>query len=303
MVVAADRYLAEDAVRADPGRRTSRCRRWSASTPPAAAEHAVHDDVPDNVAAHMVQEVGDVDGRDRRRAAHARRSTWTSSGAPRCRWRARACYARWDADDRSLRVYSSTQTSTSVRAALAAKLGLPVDQVEVHRARRRRRLRREDHAPVAGGGAGAVGRDAARPRGQVDRGPARALHLVGPRARPAARRSRSASTTTAGCSALDVRFWHDNGAYTPYGIIVPDHHRRPSCSGPYKPGAYRVEFHSLYTNTVIVTPYRGAGRPQGVLRRWSGRWTRSPTSSACDRAEVRATQLHPARRDARTTTA
>src|SRR6185369_6334094 len=30
--------------------------------------------------------------------------------------------------------------------------------------------------------------------------------------------------------------------------------------GPYKPGAYRVEFRSVYTNTVIVTPYRGAGR-------------------------------------------
>ncbi|MGH3510590.1 MAG: molybdopterin cofactor-binding domain-containing protein, partial [Nocardioidaceae bacterium] len=35
--------------------------------------------------------------------------------------------------------------------------------------------------------------------------------------------------------------------------------------GPYKPGAYRVEFTSLYTNTVIVTPYRGAGRPQGCF--------------------------------------
>jgi CO/xanthine dehydrogenase Mo-binding subunit len=39
---------------------------------------------------------------------------------------------------------------------------------------------------------------------------------------------------------------------------------RPSCSGRTSPGAYRVEFWSLYTNTVIVTPYRGAGRPQGV---------------------------------------
>src|ERR671933_169159 len=38
---------------------------------------------------------------------------------------------RWDAADRSLRVYSSTQTSTSVRFALAAKLGVPVDRVEV----------------------------------------------------------------------------------------------------------------------------------------------------------------------------
>jgi carbon-monoxide dehydrogenase large subunit len=33
--------------------------------------------------------------------------------------------------------------------------------------------------------------------------------------------------------------------------------------GPYKPRSYRVVFESLYTNTVMVTPYRGAGRPQG----------------------------------------
>ena len=64
--------------------------------------------------------------------------------------------------------------------------------------------------------------------------------------------------------ALDVRFWHDNGAYTPYGIIVPII-TSTQLLGPYKPGAYRVEFWSLYTNTVIVTPYRGAGRPQGVF--------------------------------------
>jgi carbon-monoxide dehydrogenase large subunit len=40
-------------------------------------------------------------------------------------------HARWDADDRSLRVYSSTQASTSVRAAIAAKLELSLDKVEV----------------------------------------------------------------------------------------------------------------------------------------------------------------------------
>jgi CO/xanthine dehydrogenase Mo-binding subunit len=62
---------------------------------------------------------------------------------------------------------------------------------------------------------------------------------------------------------LDVKFWHDNGAYLPYGVIVPLI-TSTQLLGPYKPGAYRVEFWSLYTNTVIVTPYRGAGRPQGV---------------------------------------
>jgi CO/xanthine dehydrogenase Mo-binding subunit len=64
--------------------------------------------------------------------------------------------------------------------------------------------------------------------------------------------------------ALDVRFWHDNGAYTPYGIIVPII-TSTQLLGPYKPGVYRCEFWSMYTNTVIVTPYRGAGRPQGVF--------------------------------------
>ncbi len=63
---------------------------------------------------------------------------------------------------------------------------------------------------------------------------------------------------------LHVRFWHDHGAYTPYGLIVPIV-TSTQLLGPYKPGAYRVEFDSLYTNTVIVTPYRGAGRPQGAF--------------------------------------
>ena len=63
---------------------------------------------------------------------------------------------------------------------------------------------------------------------------------------------------------LSVEFTHDNGAYTPYGIICPII-TSTQLLGPYKPGAYRVEFRSVYTNTVQVTPYRGAGRPQGVF--------------------------------------
>ncbi|MGH3444499.1 MAG: aerobic carbon-monoxide dehydrogenase large subunit, partial [Nocardioidaceae bacterium] len=63
---------------------------------------------------------------------------------------------------------------------------------------------------------------------------------------------------------LSVRFWHDNGAYIPYGLIVPII-TSTQLLGPYKPGPYRVEFTSLYTNTVIVTPYRGAGRPQACF--------------------------------------
>ena len=129
MVVARDRYLAEDA-----------CERIAVTYEPrppvvgldaaVAAERTVHDDVPDNVAAHMVQEHGDA------RAAVAAAphrleldlSIERSASTPP---EGRGVYARWDAADRSLRVYSSTQTSTSVLFALAVKLGVPVDRVEV----------------------------------------------------------------------------------------------------------------------------------------------------------------------------
>ena len=83
-----------------------------------------------NVAAVMVQEVGDaakaVATAPRRGSLQL--SIERSASMP---MEGKGVFARWDADDESLQVYSSTQTSTSVRQAIAAKLGLPVDRVEV----------------------------------------------------------------------------------------------------------------------------------------------------------------------------
>ncbi|HET6686622.1 MAG TPA: aerobic carbon-monoxide dehydrogenase large subunit [Jiangellaceae bacterium] len=261
MVVAADRYLAEDAC--------ERIRVEYDVLPPvvgiAAAREAsrlVHEDVPGNIAATMVQENGDAAAAlaASPRVLELDLEVERSASTP---LEGKGVYARWDPADASLRVYSSTQASTSVRAALAAKLGLPPNRVEVV-------------APDVGGGFGVkivhpwpeevlvswaaitLGREvkwtedrrehfvsSAHERGQVhhvrvgfdDDG-----HLLG----------------------LEVSFWHDNGAYTPYGIIVPIV-TATQLLGPYKPAAYRVEFQSLYTNTVLVTPYRGAGRPQGCF--------------------------------------
>ena len=261
MVVAADRYLAEDAC--------DRIQVEYEVLPPvvgiAAAREAsqlVHEDVPGNIAATMVQENGDAAAAVAAspRVLELNLEVERSASTP---LEGKGVYARWDPADASLRVYSSTQASTSVRAALAAKLGLPPNRVEVV-------------APDVGGGFGVkivhpwpeevlvswaaitLGREvkwtedrrehfvsSAHERGQVhhvrvgfdDDG-----HLLG----------------------LEVSFWHDNGAYTPYGIIVPIV-TATQLLGPYKPTAYRVEFQSLYTNTVLVTPYRGAGRPQGCF--------------------------------------
>ncbi len=261
MVVAADRYLAEDAC--------ERIRVEYDVLPPvvgiAAAREAarlVHDDVPGNIAAAMVQEDGDAAAAiaSAPRVLELDLEVERSASTP---LEGKGVYARWDPADASLRVYSSTQASTSVRAALAAKLGLPPNRVEVI-------------APDVGGGFGVkivhpwpeevlvswaaitLGREvkwvedrrehfvsSAHERGQV--------HHV-----------RVGFDDDGRLHGLEVMFWHDNGAYTPYGIIVPIV-TATQLLGPYKPGGYRVEFQSLYTNTVLVTPYRGAGRPQGCF--------------------------------------
>jgi carbon-monoxide dehydrogenase large subunit len=261
MVVARDRYLAEDAA--------ERVRVGYDPLPPvvgieeaARAGALVHDDVPGNVGAHLVQEVGDANAAIAA-APHVLEFRLDIERSASMPLEGRGVHARWDADDGSLRVYSSTQTSTSVRMAIAAKLGLPPAKVEVI-------------APDVGGGFGVkivhpwpeeiLIPWAARLLGQeVTWTEDRREHFIS-----SAHERAQVHFVRVGCDSggrllgLDVRILHDHGAYMPYGVIVPII-TSTQLPGPYKPGAYRVEFTSLYTNTVIVTPYRGAGRPQAVF--------------------------------------
>jgi aerobic carbon-monoxide dehydrogenase large subunit len=286
MVVAADRYLAEDAcalIEVD----------YAPLPPVVGPEQAVggtalvHADVPGNVGAHLVQEVAAATGQSAREAIETAPHTLAfrldierSASMP---LEGRGVYARWDGTD--LRVYSSTQTSTSVRMAIAAKLGLPLPHVEVI-------------APDVGGGFGVkivhpwpeeilvpwaamlLGREV---KWSEDR---REHFVASAHERAQVQYVRVGFDGDGRVLGLDVTIVHDHGAYTPYGIIVPII-TSTQLLGPYKIGAYRVEFSSVYTNTVQVTPYRGAGRPQGVfcmertmdkIARFLGR----------DRADVRA---------------
>ncbi|AQZ60366.1 Carbon monoxide dehydrogenase large chain parolog without usual motifs [[Actinomadura] parvosata subsp. kistnae] len=264
MVVAADRYAAEDAcalIEVD----------YEPLKPVVGIEEAVqgaqlvHEDVPGNVGAHLVQEVAAADGRGAREAIETSPHTLAfrldierSASMP---LEGRGVYARWDGRD--LRVYSSTQTSTSVRMAVAAALGLPLPQVEVI-------------APDVGGGFGVkivhpwpeevlvpwaamtLGREV---KWTEDR---REHFVSSAHERGQVQYVRVGFDDDGRVLGLDVTILHDHGAYTPYGIIVPIV-TSTQLLGPYKPGAYRVEFTAVYTNTVQVTPYRGAGRPQGVF--------------------------------------
>jgi aerobic carbon-monoxide dehydrogenase large subunit len=261
MVVATDRYVAEDVV--------DRIEVSYEPLPPVvgieasrAATYRVHDDMPDNVAATNVQEIGDAAATI---AAAPRRASLTltiqrSASMP---LEGKGVHAVWDDDDKSLLVHTSTQSSTSVRQAIAAKLMLPVDRVEVV-------------TPDVGGGFGVK---IVHPWPEEVLVPWAAIRLGRPVKWVEDRREHFISSAhergqlheveigydeSGVLLGLSVRFWHDNGAYTPYGLIVPII-TSTQLLGPYKPRAYRVEFQSIYTNTVIVTPYRGAGRPQGCF--------------------------------------
>src|SRR4051794_4050328 len=240
MVVARDRYLAEDAagrvvvtyeqlpvvVGVDNARR---------------AERTVHDDVPDNVAAHNHDEVGNVEAA-LAAAPHTLTLSLDIERSASMPMEGKGVHARWDPVDSSMRVHSSTQTSTSVRAAVAAKLALPLGKVECV-------------APMVGGGFGVkivppwpeevlVPWAAKRLGQEVKWVEDRREHFVS-----SAHERGQLQEVTAGYDdegrllALDVRFWHDNGAYTPYGVIVPII-TSTQLLGPYKPRAYRCEWWS-----------------------------------------------------------
>jgi carbon-monoxide dehydrogenase large subunit len=289
MVVAVDRYVAEDAV--------SEIDVTYEPLPPVVglenaerAEHLVHPDVPGNVAAHMVQESGHA--ADAIAAAphrlELRVDIERSAAAP---LEGRAVYARWDGDDGTMRVYSSTQLPVSLRSALASRLDLPLRQIEVV-------------APDTGGGFGMKLNHpwpeevlvpwAARRLGHAvkfvdDR---RETFIASSSERAQVHHIEVGFDDDGRILGLSVRFLHENGAYTPYGIIVPII-TATQLPGPYKLLDYRVEFTCLYTNTVMVTPYRGAGRPQGVFA-MERTIDRIAAFLGRDRTEVRAVNLvHP----------
>src|SRR5207237_2808235 len=260
-VVAENRYLAEDAaelvqVEYEP--------LPVVITPEVAAraEHLVHSDVPGNIAAEMLQEVGDVDAamaaaprRKRLRFRYERGAASPMEG--------RAVWARWSGGEHRLTVYDSTQSPTSIRGGLAVLFGLPESDVEVI-------------APDVGGGFGPkimlfypdellVPFAAMRLGRPVKWTEDRREHFTAVNHERAQVHEVEAGYDDEGrLLALDVDFLHDAGAYTPYGLILPII-TAAQLPGPYKLPNYRVRFRDLYTNTTPTSPYRGAGRPHACF--------------------------------------
>ena len=273
LVVADDRYLAADAAQLIDVDYEPLPAVVDFETAGADGAARVHADVPGNRAARVVQRVGDPDTAFTR-AAHVFRERLAierSCGSP---LETRGVVAEYDARTGMLRAWISTQAPLPIKNGLARMFDLPEFRVEVI-------------APDVGGGFGTkimlfYPEEILVPAAAIRLGRAvkwiedRSEHLTSSSQERGQIHDVEVATDEAGrILALRDRFLHDTGAYTPYGIIVPLI-TATQLPGPYRLRHYDVEFEVRYTNKVMVTPYRGAGRPHGafVMERMIGRIAR-----------------------------
>ena len=262
MVVAASRYIAEDAA-ADVAVE------WAPL--PVAAELAaaaapgaprVHDDLPDNVAARVRQTKGDYAAAAKRAHRVIKRRFAYDHGCAQP-METRGVVAHWDAGSERLTVWDTTQAPIAIRNGLAAMLGLSERQVRVI-------------APCIGGGFGPkimlfypdevlmpwAAMQLGRPVKWIED---RAEHFVATtHERGQIHEAEIAIDADGRILGVKDVFLHDTGAYDPYGLTVPIN-SQCTLLGPYVVPNYDSAFTAVFTNTPIVTPYRGAGRQHGVF--------------------------------------
>jgi aerobic carbon-monoxide dehydrogenase large subunit len=262
MVVAVDRYTAEDAaalidVDYDP-------RDVEIDLEKAIREDAplVHDTHEQNIAAHFVQVCGYPDSAiaQAEHVTKIRVQVDRSTAAP---MECRAVAAQFDEVTGELTVWDGTQAPISVRGGLASIFRLDEDKVRVI-------------APNVGGGFGQkvllfypdellVPMAAMRLGRPVKYIEDRRENFVGSsQERTQIHFIELYAKKTGEVVALRDSFLHDTGAFIPYGIAVAQV-ASTSIAGPYRIPNIWVEFKAIYTPTVPVTPYRGCGRPQACF--------------------------------------
>jgi aerobic carbon-monoxide dehydrogenase large subunit len=262
MVVAEDRYIAEDAVDMIEVHWQPLPAVVDFRAAAAQGQALVHDDVPRNTAARFVQVVGEPE-QAFAQAAHVFSEELfveRSCGSP---IEARGVVAVFDPRQRSLRMWDNTQAPLTIKNGLANMLGLPEFSVEVI-------------SPDVGGGFGTkimmfFAEEVLVPWAAVQLGRPvkwtedRREHFISAnQERGQSHTARVAVDAEGHILAIEDVFVHDTGAYTPYGMVVPII-TVTQLPGPYKVPNYRSEFTVVYTNTPCVSPYRGAGRPHACF--------------------------------------
>jgi len=262
LVIAESRYIAEDAVEDI----------WAELEPLDAvvdletaldpdAPH-VHDGLESNLAAHLTQEKGDYEAaRDQADVVIKRRLA-----IDRCAAGAmenRGIVAHWDPKSEHLTLWDTTQAPIPIRNGLAALFGLAAPQVRVI-------------APFVGGGFGPkimlyypeevvltwATMQLGRPIKWIE--DRRENFFATTQERGQVHHAEIAVTKEGRVLGIRHDFVHDTGAYNPYGLTIPLNTQSHSM-GAYDIPNYYSDLKVVFTNKTIVTPVRGAGRPQGIF--------------------------------------
>jgi carbon-monoxide dehydrogenase large subunit len=282
-VVATSRYLAEDAADAIDVDYEPLPAVTNLEAAVAPGSPLVHEDIGTNVCAEYTQRVGEPDAAFAR-APHVFRERLYMDRGTASPIETRGIVAIWDPKTRTLLLYDSTQAPIPIRNRLAQLFDLPQSSVRVI-------------APDVGGGFGPkimmcypeeilvplAAMRLGRPVKWIE--DRRECFMAMNQEREQLHDAEIAVDRDGRILAVRTRFLHDAGAYIPYGLIVPIV-ASTQLVGPYKIPHYECSFKAAFTNKVIVSPYRGAGRPHGcfVMERLMDRVARE---LGLDRAEVR----------------
>jgi len=262
VVIAESRYLAEDAVAAV---------RVDYDVLPAVVDiekarqpggSAVHEDIPDNLAAHVIQEKGDYEKAKAAADLVIKRKFKYDRGTAAA-MENRGIVVDWNEKSQKMTIWDTTQAPVVIRNGLAAMLGLSESSVRVI-------------APFIGGGFGPkimmfyqeemllpwAAMQLRRPIKWIE--DRQENFYATTQERGQVHWSEAAFSKDGRLLGVKDVFLHDTGAYIPYGLTVPIN-SQCTLLGCYDIENYYSEFTALFTNKPIVTPYRGAGRQHGVF--------------------------------------
>ena len=285
VVVAEDRYLAEDAAASVTAQLELEPLPVAASSDAALARDAplLHEGLEDNLAGAWEVSTGDVEGAfcEADRVVTGRFGVQRHTGMP---IETRGVMATVDRLSGRLTIWTSTQWPHTVRQALARALGVPEHRLRVI-------------APDVGGGFGVkqevypeeivvpwLAQRLGRPVKWVE---TRREHFVGTaHSREQVHELELAVRSDGEVIGLRAIVTADLGAYTrSLGVLCPSI-TAGSLLGPYRIRNYRAEIRCALTNKAPAGAYRGAGAPEAVFA-LERAMDRVATELGLDPAEVR----------------
>jgi CO/xanthine dehydrogenase Mo-binding subunit len=221
----------------------------------------VHDDLGTNLAADVRQEHGHYAAARAKADVVIKRRFHIDRGAAAA-MENRGFVVDWDKRSRQMNIWSNCQAPIPLRNTIAANLGLSASQVRVT-------------TPFVGGGFG--------PKIMTSQAddvllPWIAMRLNRPIKWIEDRRENFLATTSERDQIHDVEialtkdgkilglsdeFYHNTGAYDPYGMTVPLN-THTHTTGSYDIPNFVTRVIMVFTNKMVVTPVRGAGRMYGV---------------------------------------